>query len=75
MTNSLELSDSNCRKEASFLESLGFEVKGEICGCDIVALKGSEPIAVVIGELKVSFNLELLLQACKSINKQGNDKY
>lgn len=46
-----------------FLESLGFEVKGEICGCDLVALKGSEAIAVVIGELKVSFNLELVLQA------------
>jgi hypothetical protein len=46
-----------------FLEGLGFEVKGEVCGCDLVALKEGEPAAVVIGELKVSFNLELVLQA------------
>lgn len=46
-----------------FLEGLGFEVKGEVCGCDLVALRGGEAMAVVIGELKVSFNLELVLQA------------
>jgi hypothetical protein len=45
-----------------FLESLGFHVKGEICGCDLVALRGEEPPLVVIGELKLGFNLELLLQ-------------
>jgi hypothetical protein len=46
-----------------FLEKLGFTVKGEIGGCDLVALSGSEPPLVVIGELKLSFNLELVLQA------------
>jgi hypothetical protein len=46
-----------------YLETLGFTVKGEVCGCDLVALRGDEPIAVVIGELKLSFNLELVLQA------------
>ena len=46
-----------------FLEKLGFTVKGEIAGCDLVALNGDEPPIVVIGELKLSFNLELLLQA------------
>ncbi|MBX9590874.1 MAG: hypothetical protein K2X43_16310 [Hyphomonadaceae bacterium] len=46
-----------------FLEKLGFEVKGEICGCDLVALDGKEPTAVVIGELKLSFTLDLVLQA------------
>ena len=45
-----------------FLESLGFEVKGEICGCDLVAIRGQEPPLVVIGELKLGFNLELVLQ-------------
>ena len=45
-----------------FLESLGFDVKGEICGCDLVALRGDEPPVVVIGELKLAFNLELVLQ-------------
>lgn len=46
-----------------FLENLGFTVKGEIGGCDLVALSGDDPPIVVIGELKLSFNLELLLQA------------
>jgi hypothetical protein len=45
-----------------FLEGLGFDVKGEICGCDLVALRGDEPPLVVVGELKLGFNLELLLQ-------------
>jgi hypothetical protein len=45
-----------------FLEKLGFTVKGEIAGCDLVALSGSDPPIVVVGELKLSFNLELILQ-------------
>ncbi len=46
-----------------FLEKLGFTVKGEVGGCDLVALSGDEPPVVVIGELKLAFNLELILQA------------
>jgi hypothetical protein len=46
-----------------FLEKLGFEVKGEVCGCDLVALDAGSPTAVVIGELKLTFTLELVLQA------------
>ena len=46
-----------------FLEKLGFTVKGEIGGCDLVALSGDDPPVVVIGELKLAFNLELILQA------------
>jgi hypothetical protein len=45
-----------------FLEKLGFAVKGEIRGCDVVAVKDGEPPLVVITELKLSFNLELVLQ-------------
>src|SRR5262249_42276766 len=45
-----------------FLETLGFDVKGEVCGCDLVAIGGEEPPLVVIGELKLAFNLELVLQ-------------
>jgi hypothetical protein len=45
-----------------FLEGLGFVVKGEVGGCDLVALKGDDPPLVVIGELKLTFNLELVLQ-------------
>ena len=46
-----------------FLEKLGFTVKGEVGGCDLVALSGDDPPVVVIGELKLTFNLELILQA------------
>jgi hypothetical protein len=45
-----------------YLEKLGFQVKGEICGCDLVALRGDGPAIVIVGELKLCFNLELLLQ-------------
>ena len=46
-----------------FLEKLGYEVKGEVCGCDLVALREGEPHVVVIGELKLAFTLDLVLQA------------
>jgi hypothetical protein len=46
-----------------FLEKLGFEVKGEICGCDLVALRDGEAPALIVGELKLTFTLELILQA------------
>jgi len=46
-----------------FLEQLGFTVKGEIGGCDVVGLSNDDPPVVVVGELKLAFNLELLLQA------------
>lgn len=46
-----------------FLENLGFEAKGEICGCDVVALDNGAPTAVVVVELKLAFTLDLLLQA------------
>jgi len=46
-----------------FLHQLGFEAKGEICGCDVVALNNGEPVALIICELKLSFSLELILQA------------
>jgi len=46
-----------------FLEGLGFSVKGEIGGCDLVGLRDGEPPVVVIAELKLAFNLELILQA------------
>lgn len=46
-----------------FLEALGFDVKGEVGGCDVLALREGEPPVVVICELKQTFNLELVLQA------------
>lgn len=47
----------------TFLESFGYEVKGEIGGCDLVGLSEADPQVVVICELKLTFNLELILQA------------
>ncbi|NLR98452.1 hypothetical protein HGP17_16665 [Rhizobium sp. P38BS-XIX] len=47
----------------SFLETAGYLVKGEIGGCDLVGLNDGEPPLVVICELKMTFNLELILQA------------
>jgi hypothetical protein len=43
-----------------FLERQGYEVKGEVRGCDIVARRGDEPPVIV--ELKLRFNLPLVLQ-------------
>ncbi len=47
----------------AFLEQAGYTVKGEIGGCDLVGLSDQDPPVVVICELKLSFNLELILQA------------
>jgi hypothetical protein len=46
-----------------FLEGLGFEVKGEVCGCDVVALDSGVATALIIAELKLTFTLDLVLQA------------
>jgi hypothetical protein len=43
-----------------FLEQQGYEVKGEVRGCDLVARRGDEPPLIV--ELKLRFNLPLVLQ-------------
>lgn len=47
----------------AFLEAAGYLVKGEVGGCDLVGLSDGELPVVVICELKLSFNLELILQA------------
>ena len=47
----------------AFLEGLGFACKGEVGSCDVVGLKGEGPPVVVICELKLAFNLELVLHA------------
>src|SRR5207247_10877022 len=48
------------RPVKEFLEAQGYEVKGEVCGCDLVARRTGEPPVIV--ELKLRFNLALLLQ-------------
>jgi hypothetical protein len=44
----------------ALLEAQGYEVKGEIVGCDVVGVRGEEPPVVV--ELKREFGLALVLQ-------------
>jgi hypothetical protein len=44
----------------AFLQAQGFGVKGEVCGCDLVAYRADEPPVIV--ELKLRFNLALVLQ-------------
>ncbi|MBL8701693.1 MAG: hypothetical protein JNK67_25150 [Alphaproteobacteria bacterium] len=44
----------------AFLERLGYDVKGEIRGCDVVGTRGQEPPVIV--ELKRAFGLGLVLQ-------------
>jgi len=45
----------------AYLEGQGYEVKAEVDGCDVVARRGEEPPVIV--ELKLTLNLELILQA------------
>jgi hypothetical protein len=44
-----------------FLESQGYEVKGEVKDCDVVAVRGQDPAVIV--ELKLLINLDVILQA------------
>ena len=43
-----------------FLEAQGYTVKGEVDGCDVVAVRGEEPPVIV--ELKAVFSLALVFQ-------------
>ena len=44
-----------------FLTQQGYEVKGEVQHCDVIAVRGDEPVVVV--ELKLSINMTVVLQA------------
>ena len=50
----------------SFLEAQGYQVKGEVDGCDVVAIRDQEPPVIV--ELKTAFSLALVFQG---IARQG----
>ncbi len=50
----------------AFLEAQGYEVKGEVNGCDLVAVRAEEPPVIV--ELKTAFSLPLVFQG---IARQG----
>lgn len=44
----------------AFLEAQGYAVKGEVDGCDVVAIRGGEPPVIV--EMKTAFSLALVFQ-------------
>ena len=46
-----------------FLETGGFRVKGEVNGCDAVAIHDGDGLRLAIVEMKLGFTLDLLLQA------------
>jgi hypothetical protein len=50
----------------TMLEARGYEVKAEVNSCDVVAQKADAPTVIV--ELKLSFNLDLLLQGVERLN-------
>ncbi len=49
----------------AFMEGAGYAVKGEINDCDLVGVKEGEPPVVVVCEMKLAFNLELVMQGVK----------
>ncbi len=55
-----------------FFEAEGYEVKAEINGCDVVAIKDDAPTVIV--ELKTTFSLELVLQGIDR-QKLSDDVY
>lgn len=49
-----------------FLEGQGYEVKGEVMDCDVMAVRGDEEPLLV--ELKLSLNLSVLLQVVERLS-------
>lgn len=52
------------------LESQGYEVKGEVHDCDVLAVRGTD--APVVVELKVTLNLDVILQAVERLSLTPN---
>ncbi|MDN2664742.1 DUF2161 family putative PD-(D/E)XK-type phosphodiesterase [Psychromonas sp. 14N.309.X.WAT.B.A12] len=52
-----------------FLSNLGYQVKGEVKNCDIVAIKDQEMLII---ELKLTLNITLLLQAVERFTLADN---
>src|SRR5580704_13133082 len=54
----------------ALLERQGYSVKGEVKGCDVVAVRGQEPPVVV--ELKRAFGISLVLQGVNRLTITDN---
>lgn len=53
-----------------FLETQGYEVKGEVIQCDVMGMRGDEEPVIV--ELKLSINLSVVLQAVDRLSLSSN---
>lgn len=53
-----------------YMEALGYEVRGEVHHCDLVALRGDEPPVIV--ELKKTFNIPLLIQGIDRLQQSDH---
>jgi hypothetical protein len=53
----------------AFLEGQGYDVKAEVRGCDVVAIRRDEPPVIV--ELKLAFSLALVLQGVDRLSMTG----
>ena len=53
-----------------YLETQGYEVKGEIQNCDVMAIREDEPPVIV--ELKLTFNLQVILQSVERLGLTSN---
>ncbi|MGV8831383.1 MAG: DUF2161 domain-containing phosphodiesterase [Devosia sp.] len=49
----------------AFLEGAGYAVKGEVNDCDLVGVTDDDPPVIIVCEMKLSFNLELVMQGVK----------
>lgn len=49
----------------AFMEGAGYVVKGEVNDCDLVGVRDDDPPVVVVCEMKLAFNLELVMQGVK----------
>ena len=50
----------------ALLEGQGYSVKGEVRGCDVVAVRGEDPPVIV--ELKRGFGMALVLQGVNRLS-------
>lgn len=49
----------------AFMEGAGYSVKGEINDCDLIGVKEGDPTVIVVCEMKLTLNLELVMQGVK----------
>lgn len=49
----------------AYMERAGYSVKGEVNDCDLVGVIDGDPPVIIVCEMKLAFNLELVMQGVK----------